>query len=85
MHGIVRVRESSMHGGPDVIVEIDESMFGKRKYNRGKQVNGTWVFGRIERSSNTCFFHVIQDKSKDTFRQLIKSSIKEGTTVIWDC
>ncbi|GFU15479.1 uncharacterized protein TNCV_3790121 [Trichonephila clavipes] len=28
-------------GDLDVIVERDESMFGKRKYNRGKRVNGT--------------------------------------------
>ena len=38
----------SVIGGPGIEVEIDESMFGKRKYNRGRQVDGHWVFGGIE-------------------------------------
>jgi len=32
-------------GGDDIIVEIDESKFGKRKYNRGHHVEGVWAFG----------------------------------------
>ncbi|GFU17231.1 DDE_Tnp_IS1595 domain-containing protein [Trichonephila clavipes] len=79
------VYEGSMLRGPDVIVELDENMFGKRKYNRGKRVNGTWVFGGIEKSSNKCSFHVVQDRSKDILLHSIKSNIKEGTTVISDC
>ncbi|GFV62600.1 DDE_Tnp_IS1595 domain-containing protein [Trichonephila clavipes] len=74
-----------MLGGPDVIVEIDESMFCKRKYNRGIRVKETWVFGGIERSTNKCFFHVVQDRSKYTLLALIKSNIREGTTIISDC
>ncbi|GFV58274.1 DDE_Tnp_IS1595 domain-containing protein [Trichonephila clavipes] len=74
-----------MLGGPDMIVEIDESMFSKKKINRGKRVNGSWVFGGTERSSSKCFFQVVQDRSKDTLLQLIKSNIKERTTVISDC
>ncbi|GFV05119.1 putative isxo2-like transposase domain protein [Trichonephila clavipes] len=74
-----------MLGSLEVITGIDESMFGKRKYNRSKRVNGTWVFGGIERSSNKCFFHVVQDRSKDTRLQSIKRNIKEGTTIISDC
>ncbi|GFX71521.1 hypothetical protein TNCV_2695091 [Trichonephila clavipes] len=68
------VYESWMLGCPAVIVEIDESMFGKRKYNRGKRVNGTWVFGDIEKSTNKCFFHVVQDRSKDTLLASIKTT-----------
>jgi hypothetical protein len=32
-------------GGSGIIVEIDESKFGKRKYNRGHSVEGVWVIG----------------------------------------
>ncbi|KRH92365.1 putative transposable element, partial [Pseudoloma neurophilia] len=39
-----------MIGGDDLIVEIDESKFGKRKYNRGHRVEGQWVLGIVERT-----------------------------------
>ncbi|KAL5489109.1 hypothetical protein EMCRGX_G018164 [Ephydatia muelleri] len=35
-------------GEPNVEVEIDESKFGKRKYNRGRTVDGHWVFGNLQ-------------------------------------
>ena len=42
-------------GGVGKIVEIDESKFGKRKYNRGRRVEGQWVFEDVERGSNNVF------------------------------
>ena len=46
---------SEQIGGPGKIVEIDESKFGKRKYHKGRKVDGVWVFGGIERDSNKVF------------------------------
>ncbi|KCZ78038.1 hypothetical protein H311_00942 [Anncaliia algerae PRA109] len=36
-------------GGPNLIVEINESKFGKGKYNKGYRVEGVWVLGLVER------------------------------------
>ena len=35
-------------GGPGKAVEIDESMFEKRKFNMGCKTKGTWVVGGVE-------------------------------------
>uniref|UniRef100_A0A224XVK7 Putative transposase-like protein n=1 Tax=Panstrongylus lignarius TaxID=156445 RepID=A0A224XVK7_9HEMI len=79
------VKESCAIGGVDVIVEIDESKFGKRKYNRGRMVNGRWVFGGIERGSNRTFFSVVENRGKDVLLSIIKTFILPGTTIISDC
>ena len=39
-------------GGSGKVIEIDESKFGKRKYHRGRSVEGHWVFGGIEQGSS---------------------------------
>jgi len=42
-------------GGPNKIVEVDESKFRRRKYDRGHPLKGQWVFGDVERESGiTC-------------------------------
>ncbi|KAF2352575.1 hypothetical protein FHG87_016671, partial [Trinorchestia longiramus] len=30
-------------GGEGIIVEADESKFGKRRYNRGHRIEGIWI------------------------------------------
>ena len=84
---VVLQNESEQIGGPGEIVEIDESKFGKRKYNKGKRVDGVWVFGGVERDSCPvkCFFLTVDDRSANTLIPIIKEWIKPGTTVHSDC
>ena len=72
-------------GGVGTIVEIDESKFGKRKYNRGKRVDGRWVFGGIERGSKKTFFRVVENRGKEVLLAIIKEFVQPGTTIISDC
>lgn len=72
-------------GGPGKIVEIDESKFGRRKYNRGRIVEGQWVFGGIERESKHCFMVPVEKRNRETLIPLITEWIVPGTTIISDC
>lgn len=60
-------------GGKDVIVQIDESKFAKRKYHRGKRIGGgdkSWVFGGIQVTDvnngekKPYFSVVVEDRSR---------------------
>ena len=42
-------------GGPGVEVEIDESKFGRRRYNRGRYTEGHWVFEGLRGGPGTLF------------------------------
>ncbi|GBN68320.1 hypothetical protein AVEN_95295-1 [Araneus ventricosus] len=72
-------------GGVGMIVEIDESKFGKRKFNRGKRVDGKWVFGGVERGSKRSFFCVVEDRTAETLIEITKKNVEPGTTVLSDC
>ncbi|XP_037780346.1 uncharacterized protein LOC119576777 [Penaeus monodon] len=77
--------ESDQIGGPGEIVEIDESKFGKRKYNVGRLIEGQWVFGGVCRKSRKFFFVPVQTRDSLTLLKVIKERIHPGTTVISDC
>jgi len=64
--------ECEKNGEPGKVVEIDKSKFGKRKFNRGKCVDGVCVFGGFERDSNPpkCFFMTVQDRSAESLLKM---------------
>ena len=56
-----------------VAIETDESKFGKTKFNRGRYIEGQWVFGGICRQ-----------RDKDTLLPFIRAHILPGTCVMSD-
>lgn len=68
-----------------MIVEIDESKFGKRKYNRGHHVEGQWIFGGVERTSGNFFLVPVDKRDRETLIPIIQKYILPGTTIISDC
>ena len=53
-------------GGKNHIVEIDESMFGRRKYHRGRVLRGQWIFGGIDRETKEIFLEAVEDRTAQT-------------------
>lgn len=74
-----------MVGGPNVIVELDESKFGKRKYHRGHRVEGVWVIGGVERTDRRGIFtEVVSDRSAETLLDVISRHVIPGSIVYTD-
>ncbi|CAO3692529.1 unnamed protein product [Rhizopus microsporus] len=71
--------------GTPIVVEIDESKFGKRKYNRGNSVEGVWAVGGVEKTpERKCFFVTVNDRSKETLNRIITTYVKPNSIVRTD-
>ncbi|KAG0435503.1 hypothetical protein DMUE_4699 [Dictyocoela muelleri] len=71
-------------GGPGKEVQIDESLFNRRKYNKGRFKKPLWVFGGVEVGTNRCFFYEVESRNKDTLQPLIDLNINKGSDVVSD-
>ena len=74
-----------MIGGPGKEVEIDKSKFGKRKYNRGRSVDGHWVFGGIERNGGDSCLVEVPHRDAATLLPILVAHVRPGTTISSSC
>ena len=73
-------------GGEGIPVEIDESKFGRRKYNKGRKVDGMWVFGgREKHDKSKIFMFPVKDRKRQTLIPIIQKWIKKGSVIHSDC
>lgn len=77
------VRKKRLNG----VIEIDESLFGRRvKYHRGNPHVGIkiWVFGMVERATNTLILYPVADRTADTLIPLIERHVEKGSAIYSD-
>lgn len=74
--------ESQVIGGDGIIVEIDETKIAKRKYNRGRRIEGAWILGGVERTGDRkVFFVEVPDRSAETLLTVLSRHIRVGSIV----
>ncbi|XP_061717404.1 uncharacterized protein LOC133525162 [Cydia pomonella] len=86
VHELQNQRVQGKIGGPNKVVQIDKSKFGKRKYNRGRQIEGHWVIGMIEDGNDDFRLEVCPDneRSAEILVPLIKKHVAEGSIIHTD-
>lgn len=74
-------------GGPDSVVEIDETHIVRRKYDRGRALQAGWLVGGIERRTDgqfKAFFVIVYNRSGPLLKHLIQQHVAAGTHIITD-
>jgi len=72
-------------GGKDHIIEIDESKFGKRKYNKGHHVEGVWILGMVDRTTRAIHLVSVDKRDAPTLEARIEAATSNDSIIYTDC
>jgi len=71
-------------GGEGVIVQVDESVVARRKYNIGRAVDQQWVFGIYDTRTKLGHVQLVDNRRADTLIPIIQKYVIAGTTIYSD-
>jgi hypothetical protein len=71
-------------GGQGVVVEIDESLVYKPKYNIGRRRVQGWVFGMVERGTRNVVVVPVDRRDAATLLPIIQEWIEDGSIIMSD-
>ncbi|PSN34120.1 hypothetical protein C0J52_14193 [Blattella germanica] len=71
-------------GGPGCVVQVDESVVTRRKYNRGRVVKEKWVLGIYDTSVRRGVVLFVCKRDRQTLVPLIRDYVLPGSTIYTD-
>ncbi|KAF5289479.1 hypothetical protein FQR65_LT11853 [Abscondita terminalis] len=71
-------------GGEGIVVQVDEAVFGHRKYERGRIIPGHWVIGLIADGSDNVRMAVVEDRSAASLIPQIEKFVLPGSIIHTD-
>lgn len=71
-------------GGPGHEVQIDESLFARRKYHVGRYVKEQWIFGAIDCVTKDCILVPVNQRDQNTLLPIIAHYILPGSRIVSD-
>lgn len=71
-------------GGPGVVVQIDDSLVAKRKYNDGRIVEQRWIFGIYDTEKKVGHIQLVNDRTADTLIPIVQNNVHPGSTIYSD-
>ena len=63
-------------GGDGLIVEIDESLFSRRKYNRGNKYPSQGVSEGVRRDTKEVFLVAVPDRTVETLMRCLEKYVE---------
>ncbi|PSN42423.1 hypothetical protein C0J52_11733 [Blattella germanica] len=81
---LVEEADRFMFGGTGCVVQIDESVVTRRKYNRGRVVKEKWVLGIYDTSLRRGVVLYVCRRDRQTLVPIIQDYVLPGTTIYTD-
>ncbi|VDP21971.1 unnamed protein product [Echinostoma caproni] len=63
-------------GGPNTVVEVDETVAVKNKFGRGRPHSTIWMFGMYDRNQKKGYYQRVPGRSANTLIPIVQQ---------WDC
>ncbi|KAF7699524.1 hypothetical protein CDIK_1217, partial [Cucumispora dikerogammari] len=71
-------------GGPNEVIEVDETALSTTKYNTGRRFEQIWCIGGICRRTKNVFYKLSRRRTQKVMNELMAKRVEKNTTIMTD-